>query len=301
MTFTGLRIPTVTVVIGEGGSGGALALAVCDRVLMLENSIYSVISPEGCAALLWRDSAEGPKAAEALRLIAIDLLELGLIDAVIPEPTGGAHTNHRATVKRVMRAGAAGPRRVGEARPRGTTAPPPREVPAYGPLRAWNHGAGPASARQSPARRRTPGRAARHPGTTRCEASTKSPGSGGRGLREGDIPTSDGRHAPLRTLQGAHEVTTLSHEVAPPRLRGMMWSMVRCRVLPQYWQRKPSRARIARRDTRRAVGAGQADVVEQPDDGGRDEGASSPTVQDRAGRLDGLRLALEQQHDGPVQ
>ena len=103
MTFTGLRIPTVTVVIGEGGSGGALALAVCDRVLMLENSIYSVISPEGCAALLWRDSAEGPKAAEALHLMAIDLFELGLIDGVIPEPTGGAHSNHSATAKRVMR------------------------------------------------------------------------------------------------------------------------------------------------------------------------------------------------------
>lgn len=103
LTFTGLKIPTVTVIIGEGGSGGALALAVCDRVLMLENSIYSVISPEGCAALLWRDSAEGPKAAEALHVTAIDLFELGLIDGVIPEPTGGAHTNHRATAKRVMR------------------------------------------------------------------------------------------------------------------------------------------------------------------------------------------------------
>jgi acetyl-CoA carboxylase carboxyl transferase alpha subunit len=103
LTFTGLRIPTVTVVIGEGGSGGALALAVCDRVLMLENSIYSVISPEGCAALLWRDAAEGPKAAEALHIVAIDLLELGLIDGVIPEPTGGAHTDQRATAKRVMR------------------------------------------------------------------------------------------------------------------------------------------------------------------------------------------------------
>jgi len=101
--FANLRVPTVAVVIGEGGSGGALALAVADRVLMLENSVYSVISPEGCAALLWRDSAEGPRAAEALRLTAGDLLELGLIDAVIPEPTGGAHTDHRVTVKRVMR------------------------------------------------------------------------------------------------------------------------------------------------------------------------------------------------------
>ncbi len=101
--FTGLRIPTVAVIIGEGGSGGALALAVTDKVFMLENSMYSVISPEGCAALLWRDAAEAPRAAEALRMTAVDLFELGLIDAVIPEPTGGAHTNHRATAKRVMR------------------------------------------------------------------------------------------------------------------------------------------------------------------------------------------------------
>ena len=103
LTFTGLKVPTVTVVIGEGGSGGALALAVCDRVFMLENSIYSVISPEGCAALLWRDAAEGPKAAAALHIIAMDLFELGLIDAVIPEPTGGAHTDHAAAATRVMR------------------------------------------------------------------------------------------------------------------------------------------------------------------------------------------------------
>jgi acetyl-CoA carboxylase carboxyl transferase subunit alpha len=102
-TFANLTVPTVTVVIGEGGSGGALALAVADRVLMLENSIYSVISPEGCAALVWRDAAEAARAAEALRLTARELLELGLIDQVIPEPTGGAHLDHRVTVKRVMR------------------------------------------------------------------------------------------------------------------------------------------------------------------------------------------------------
>lgn len=101
-TFASLKVPTVSVIIGEGGSGGALALAVTDRVLMLENSIYSVISPEGCAALVWRDAAEGPHAAAALRLTARDLLGLGLIDAVIPEPAGGAHTDTRATVKRVM-------------------------------------------------------------------------------------------------------------------------------------------------------------------------------------------------------
>jgi acetyl-CoA carboxylase carboxyl transferase subunit alpha len=101
--FADLMVPTVSVIIGEGGSGGALALAVTDRVFMLENSIYSVISPEGCAALLWRDSAEAARAAEALKLTAPDLHQLGLIDAVIPEPAGGAHTDHRVAVKRVMR------------------------------------------------------------------------------------------------------------------------------------------------------------------------------------------------------
>ena len=101
--FANLAVPTVTVVIGEGGSGGALALAVADRVMMLENSVYSVISPEGCAALVWRDAAEAARAAEALRLTARDLLDLGLIDRVIPEPTGGAHLDHRVTAKRVMR------------------------------------------------------------------------------------------------------------------------------------------------------------------------------------------------------
>lgn len=101
-TFAGLAIPTVTVIIGEGGSGGALALAVADRVFMLENSIYSVISPEGCAALVWRDAAEAPRAAAALRVGARGLFELGLIDKVIPEPPGGAHTDHQAMAKSVM-------------------------------------------------------------------------------------------------------------------------------------------------------------------------------------------------------
>ncbi len=100
--FANLEVPTVTVIIGAGGSGGALALAVADRVLMLENSIFSVISAEGCAALVWRDAAEAPRAAAAMRLIASDLLELGLIDGVIPEPAGGAHSDHRATARRVM-------------------------------------------------------------------------------------------------------------------------------------------------------------------------------------------------------
>jgi acetyl-CoA carboxylase carboxyl transferase alpha subunit len=101
-TFAGLMVPTVTVIIGEGGSGGALAIAVADRVMMLQNSVYSVISPEGCAALVWRDAAEAPRAAAALRVAAPDLYALGLIDVLIPEPPGGAHTDHLLVARRVM-------------------------------------------------------------------------------------------------------------------------------------------------------------------------------------------------------
>ncbi len=88
-----LRVPVIAVVIGEGGSGGALALGVADRVLMLENAVYSVITPEGCAAILWKTATAKDKAAEALRVTASDLAELGVVDAVIPEPTGGAHND----------------------------------------------------------------------------------------------------------------------------------------------------------------------------------------------------------------
>ncbi len=86
-----LPVPVVVVVTGEGGSGGALALGVGDRVLMLENAIYSVISPEGCAAILWKNQSQAAEAAEALRLTASDLLEFGVIEEIIPEPPGGAH------------------------------------------------------------------------------------------------------------------------------------------------------------------------------------------------------------------
>jgi acetyl-CoA carboxylase carboxyl transferase subunit alpha len=84
-------VPFVATVIGEGGSGGAIALATGDTILMLEHAIYSVISPEGCAAILWKDSAQAATAAEALRLTAEDLKRLALIDTVVPEPMGGAH------------------------------------------------------------------------------------------------------------------------------------------------------------------------------------------------------------------
>ena len=96
-----LPVPIVTVVIGEGGSGGALAIAVGDVVMMLENSIYSVITPEGCAAILWKDSSKAEQAAEALKLTAQDLLELKVIDEMIPEPLGGAHRDPAAAANAV--------------------------------------------------------------------------------------------------------------------------------------------------------------------------------------------------------
>jgi acetyl-CoA carboxylase carboxyl transferase subunit alpha len=91
--MAGLRTPIISCVIGEGGSGGALGIAVADRILMLENAIYSVISPEGCAAILWRSRDEAERAAEALKLTATDLLDLGVVDELVPEPAGGAHVD----------------------------------------------------------------------------------------------------------------------------------------------------------------------------------------------------------------
>jgi acetyl-CoA carboxylase carboxyl transferase subunit alpha len=99
-----LPVPIVTVVIGEGGSGGALAIAVGDVVLMMENSIYSVITPEGCAAILWKDASKAEQAAEALKVTAQDLLELKVIDELIPEPLGGAHRDPDEAAKRVKEA-----------------------------------------------------------------------------------------------------------------------------------------------------------------------------------------------------
>ena len=103
-TMTQLRTPIIVVILGEGGSGGALALAVGDVVLAMQNAIYSVISPEGSAAILWRSPSEAERAAKAARLAGPDLLDLGVVDALIPEPVGGAHTDHEATAKAVKRA-----------------------------------------------------------------------------------------------------------------------------------------------------------------------------------------------------
>jgi len=94
-----LNVPIIAVIIGEGGSGGALGIGVADRVLILENAYYSVISPEGCAAILWKDRAAAAKAAEALKITARDLLELNLADEVVPEPLGGAHNDPALTAQ----------------------------------------------------------------------------------------------------------------------------------------------------------------------------------------------------------
>ncbi|MCH7768369.1 MAG: acetyl-CoA carboxylase carboxyltransferase subunit alpha [Nitrospinae bacterium] len=101
-----LRVPFIAAVIGEGGSGGALALGVGNRVIMQENAIYSVISPEGCASILWRDTAKAPEAAEAMKITAKDLSELGVVDEIVREPMGGAHRDHNraaSLLRRVIR------------------------------------------------------------------------------------------------------------------------------------------------------------------------------------------------------
>ena len=94
-----IKVPIIVTVIGEGGSGGALAIGVGDQVLMLENSVYSVISPEGCAAILWKDASQADRAAEGLRLTAQHLLEEGIVDKIIPEPDGGAHNDYDQTAR----------------------------------------------------------------------------------------------------------------------------------------------------------------------------------------------------------
>ena len=104
MEMAALETPLVPIVTGEGGSGGALGIAVGDRVLMLQYAVYSVISPEGCASILWRDGTQAPAAAKALRITSKDLLELGVIDGIVPEPPGGAHNDPEAAMAHVKAA-----------------------------------------------------------------------------------------------------------------------------------------------------------------------------------------------------
>jgi len=91
--MAGISVPIIAIVIGEGGSGGALGIGITDKIYVLENAYYSVISPEGCAAILWKDGSKAPEAAAVLKLTALDLLKMGIIDAVVPEPLGGAHSD----------------------------------------------------------------------------------------------------------------------------------------------------------------------------------------------------------------
>ncbi|MGH7418920.1 MAG: carboxyl transferase domain-containing protein, partial [Candidatus Rokuibacteriota bacterium] len=102
--MTTLRTPLVAVITGEGGSGGALALGMGNRVLMLEFAVYSVISPEGCAAILWGDAAKAPDAAELMRVTAPDALRLGIIDGIVPEPVGGAHRDWEGAARTLRQA-----------------------------------------------------------------------------------------------------------------------------------------------------------------------------------------------------
>jgi acetyl-CoA carboxylase carboxyl transferase subunit alpha len=104
LAMSRLRVPIVSAVVGEGGSGGALALGLADRVVMLENAIYSVASPEAAASILWNDGARGPEAAEAMKITAPDLLGFGIIDAIVPEPPEGAHADHAATAQALQNA-----------------------------------------------------------------------------------------------------------------------------------------------------------------------------------------------------
>ncbi len=99
-----LRVPLVAAIVGEGGSGGAIALATANRVLMLEHSVYAVISPEGCASILWRTADKAPDAAEAMRVTAADLKGLGVIDRIVPEPVGGAHRSPAAAIEKLKEA-----------------------------------------------------------------------------------------------------------------------------------------------------------------------------------------------------
>ena len=127
-----LEVPIVVLVCGEGGSGGALGIAIGDRVLMQEYSVYSVIPPEGCAAILWRDANRKVEAAAALKITAPDLLELGLIDAIVPEPPGGAHNDHDRATALVDQALEPGAERALDALGRRAARSPLRQVPPDG-------------------------------------------------------------------------------------------------------------------------------------------------------------------------
>ena len=128
-----LGVPNIAVIFGEGGSGGAIAIATANRVLMLEHAIYSVISPEGAASILWRDTAKAQEAATNMKITAQDMVRFGVIDAVIAEPTGGAHRDPAAAIAAMAEAIGQRPGRIAAARPRGDSPAKAREVSRHGP------------------------------------------------------------------------------------------------------------------------------------------------------------------------
>ena len=137
-----LTVPTVACIIGEGGSGGAVAIAVADRVLMQENAIYSVITPEGCAAILWRDAGEAKKAAAAFKPDALHCLDLGVIDGVVVEPEGGAQTDHDEAARYLGEALRGDPGRALGDTGRGAAPLAAGQVPGHGRLRLSDGAAG---------------------------------------------------------------------------------------------------------------------------------------------------------------
>jgi acetyl-CoA carboxylase carboxyl transferase subunit alpha len=162
--MTGLQVPIVVVILGEGGSGGALAIGVGDEVLALENAVYSVISPEGCASILWRAPEKAPEAAAAMRMTAADQLDLGVVDQVIDEPGEGAHTDHDATARTVKQALVAALDRLRR------QAPETMLATRYARLRGIGlvlEGEEPAVAPEAPSFRRRLGRLLRLPGVAR--------------------------------------------------------------------------------------------------------------------------------------
>ena len=163
--MTGLEVPIVVVVLGEGGSGGALAIGVGDAVLALENAVYSVISPEGCASILWRSRDEARTAAAAMRMTADDQVDLGVVDVLVAEPGEGAHTDHPATANAVKAAILSALRRTA------TRDTADLLATRYARLRGWGAyletGAGPSHPPEAPSLRRRLGRIIRLPGGPR--------------------------------------------------------------------------------------------------------------------------------------
>jgi acetyl-CoA carboxylase carboxyl transferase subunit alpha len=163
--MTGLEVPIVVIVLGEGGSGGALAIGVGDAVLALENSVYSVISPEGCASILWRSRDEARTAAAAMRMTADDQVDLGVVDAIVAEPGEGAHTDHPATAQALKAAILSALRRIA------TGSAADLLATRYARMRGWGAyletGAGPSHPPEAPSLRRRLGRILRLPGAPR--------------------------------------------------------------------------------------------------------------------------------------